>query len=79
MCAPCAELHYRSALRSPDNSVCLGGNKRLMIDIKQKQSFYKKQLGNRSADRNDRLFRENRRPFRYCPYVAGKPEIFKIL
>ena len=73
-----SELHNRPSLRRSYNSVRLRCNQTLMIDNQKNHRFYKLRLNHRSSDRENRFMRKNRRTFRHCPNITGKPKVSEV-
>ena len=73
------ELQHRPALRRPADAVGLGGNQALVVKLQQHIGFQQLGLDGRSADRDDRLAREDRRSLRHRPDVPVKAEVLQIV
>ena len=73
-----AELENDPALGSAADSVCLRGNKALMVYLKQNIGLYKLRLDGRCAHDHERLAREHGCALGNGPDIALEPEIAQV-
>src|SRR5699024_7715394 len=74
-----AEFRNRAALGGPDDAVGLGGNQALVVQAQEHEGLNKLGLDGGGPDRENGLSRENGRPLRNSPDVAGEGEVFQIV
>ena len=74
-----AEFHDGSALRRPHDAVGLRRDQTLVVDHQQDHRLDELCLHDRTADRQDRLTREDRGAFRDRPDIAFKLKILQIV
>lgn len=74
-----AELHYRSALRGADYSVCLCGNETLMVDAEEHHRLHELSLHYRAFDGDYRLAREYRSTLRDSINITAEFKIGEVI
>ena len=79
LCAARAKFQHRPALGRARDAVGLGGDQALVVERQQQERLDELRLNGRRADRHDRLAREDGRPLRHGPDIAGEAEVSEVV